>query len=94
MPELLKQAGEYQELIITLRATSEAALTTISTLPWVHSAVVTANVLTILTANAELALPRVFETLVTNKLELFEIKINKPSLESLFLKLTGRALRD
>lgn len=94
LPELLGQAGEYQELIITLRTTPESILPVIQALPWVQNAVVTNDVLAILTANAELALPQVFQTIVENELELAEIKINKPSLESLFLKLTGRTLRD
>ncbi|MDP3487762.1 MAG: ABC transporter ATP-binding protein, partial [Bacillota bacterium] len=45
LPELLGQAGEYQELIITLRTTPEAILPAIKALPWVHDAVVTNVVL-------------------------------------------------
>lgn len=94
LPELLGQAGEYQELVITLRTSPAEVLPTLKAAPWVHDCLVTNEVLTILTPNAEQALPRIFEILVDNNLQITEIKIKKPSLESLFLKLTGRGLRD
>ena len=94
LPELHGQAGEYQELVITLRTSPAEVLPTLKSAPWVHDCLVSQEVITILTANAEQALPRIFEILVDNKLQITEIKIKKPSLESLFLKLTGRGLRD
>lgn len=92
--ELLSQAGEYQELAITVNNPDELIVGRVSSLPGVQEAVILGKVLKVLTDNAEQVLPLVFEVLVQQGLQVSEIKISKPNLESLFLKLTGRGLRD
>lgn len=94
LAELQHQAGEHNELIITCRTSVEKQAPFLKNLPWIHDCICSANTIKILTASAELALPHIFELLTDNQLQVAEIKINKPNLESLFLKLTGRALRD
>ena len=39
-------------------------------------------------------IPLLLETLFNNRIEVTDLKIKSPSLESVFLKLTGRSLRD
>lgn len=92
--DLLRQAGQYQELVITLSDGDGLSLERVRSLPGVHEATAQGNLLRVLTAGAEQVLPLVFESLVQQRLQVLEIKISKPNLESLFLKLTGRALRD
>ncbi len=92
--ELLSQAGEFQELSISLSNPEKLIAGRVVSLPGVEDALVVGNALRVLTVNAEQVLPLVFETLVQQGLQVTEIKISKPNLESLFLKLTGRALRD
>lgn len=92
--ELLSKAGEYQELVIRTRTSTEGLLPMIRTLPGIHDALVQGESLKVLTVSAERVMPLLFEAMVETNIQVSEIKINKPNLESLFLKLTGRALRD
>lgn len=92
--ELLRDAGEYQELEITLNRPSEKIVHPIEALPGVKGVYLKDRTLKIITSNAEQILPMSFEAIVNYGLQISEIKIHKPNLESLFLKLTGRALRD
>lgn len=92
--ELLRQAGQYQELGIILFDSESLSLERVRSLPGVHEVIAQGNLLRVLAASAEQVLPLVFESLVQQRLQISEIKISKPNLESLFLKLTGRALRD
>ena len=92
--ELLNQAGQYQELSIHLFSSGESAVPHIRALPGIHDAVATGQSLKVLSNSAEQTLPLVWEELTRQKLQVSEIKISRPNLESLFLKLTGRALRD
>ncbi|MDW7673340.1 MAG: ABC transporter ATP-binding protein [Bacillota bacterium] len=94
IPELLSKAEQYQELVVTLTQSADISQSSISNLPGVKEAISLDKNLRIITANAEQVLPLAFETLVNKGVQVSEIKIHKPNLESLFLKLTGRALRD
>ncbi len=94
LPELLKQGSEFQELSIDLKSWTDDIQECIETLPGVHKAFSLNEKLNIITANAEKVLPLAFETIVGHGAVVSEIKIHKPNLESLFLKLTGKALRD
>jgi ABC-2 type transport system ATP-binding protein len=93
IPELLTQAGQYQEISITLAADSEDTFEHVRAIPSVKEIFVTGRTLRILAVSAEEVLPLVFEELVKRH-QISEIRFSKPNLESLFLKLTGRALRD
>ncbi|UNC92221.1 ABC transporter ATP-binding protein [Candidatus Contubernalis alkaliaceticus] len=94
LAELLKRGSEYQELTINMNSFSEEIQNTIQTLPGVEKAFSLNEKLKIITSNAEKILPLAFETIVGHGGIVSEIKIHKPNLESLFLKLTGKALRD
>ena len=63
-------------------------------LPGVEGAFLAERKLKIITANAEQILPLALEAITSQGIKVGEIKIHKPNLESLFLKLTGKALRD
>ena len=94
LPELLQQGDEFQELTINLNSFSQDIQDSIQTLPGVEKAFSLKEKLNIITSNAEQVLPLAFETIVGHGGMVSEIKIHKPNLESLFLKLTGKALRD
>ena len=91
---LLAQGPRHQELMITLDAASEEMEKHIGALPGVENMVMMEKVMSIVTQNAERILPLAFETVIRNGGSVSEIKIQKPNLESLFLNLTGKALRD
>lgn len=92
--ELLSQAGQYQELNVSLLSPPENVQNHVKILPGIHDAFMAGTSLRILSSSAEQTLPQVWDVLTERKLQVSEIKISKPNLESLFLKLTGRALRD
>lgn len=94
LPELLQQGSEFQELTINLNRFSEDIESSVQTLPGVERVFSLNERLNIITSNAEKILPLAFETIVGHGGIISEIKIHKPNLESLFLKLTGKALRD
>ncbi len=92
--QLMAQGPRHQELAITLDTISSEMETSVSALPGVEKAVPAERVLNIVTQNAEQILPVAFETIIRLGGSVSEIKIQKPNLESLFLSLTGKALRD
>ncbi len=94
IPELLQQGSQYEELTINLSYCSEEIQNSIHTLPGVEKAFCLNEKLKLFTSNAEKILPLAFETIVGQGGVVSEIKIHKPNLESLFLKLTGKALRN
>ncbi len=94
LSELLKQGSQYEELSIMLNNCSAEIQKSIHALPGVEKAFCLKEKLKLFTASAEKVLPLAFETIVSNGGTVSEIKIHKPNLESLFLKLTGKALRD
>ena len=94
IPELLRDAGEYQELEVTISRHTESIIQLLKAFPTVKEVYLQDKKLHIITANAEQILPLTFESIINQGLQISEIKIRKPNLESLFLKLTGRALRD
>jgi ABC-2 type transport system ATP-binding protein len=92
--QLLAQGPRHQELTMTLDSISSEMEASVRALPGVEKAVPMERVLNIVTQNAEQILPMAFETIIRLGGSVTEIKIQKPNLESLFLSLTGKALRD
>lgn len=92
--ELQKQGGQFQELNIDLNDCPEKIQAAVKTLPGVEEVFLVNRKLKIVTVNAEQILPLALETITGQGVAVGEIKIHKPNLESLFLKLTGKALRD
>ena len=92
--ELLQKGSQFEELTIKLTSCTPELQSTIHTLPGVEKAFCLEEKLKLFTASAEQVLPLAFETIVGEGGAVSEIKIHKPNLESLFLKLTGKALRD
>lgn len=92
--QLLSQGDEFQELIIRMNSFSDNIFDSLRALPGVTRTIAADEALSIITANAEKVLPLAFAEIIGQGASISEIKINKPNLESLFLKLTGRALRD
>jgi ABC-2 type transport system ATP-binding protein len=49
---------------------------------------------TVLVADSNLVLPRLFESATAQSVRITSVDIREPNLEAVFLHLTGRALRD
>jgi ABC-2 type transport system ATP-binding protein len=63
-------------------------------LPGVDSISAENGTLTLLVDDSNRVLPRLFETAAANAIRITSVEIELPNLESVFLHLTGRALRD
>lgn len=94
LAELLKKGAEFQELSITVNNFSENIQDALSSLSGVEKVFSNNGQLDIITSQAEQLLPQAFATILNTGAVVSEIKIRKPNLEGLFLKLTGKALRD
>lgn len=94
VPDLLTKSGEYQELEITVNKAAEESIPHLAALPGIKQVLGLQQSFKILTSNAEAVLPLTFETIIGHNMQVSAITIHKPNLESLFLKLTGRSLRD
>lgn len=92
--ELTRQVGEFDTLRLTVEGELPTLLTTVSALPEVVQASVEENRLTLLTPSANRLLPTILAPHIAQGTRFTRIEIEEPNLESLFLHLTGRALRD
>ncbi|MGI6658739.1 MAG: ABC transporter ATP-binding protein [Dethiobacteraceae bacterium] len=92
--ELLRAAGHAQELVIKVNRPHQAVLSRLTAIPGVREAVMVGQAFKLLTLKAEQVLPLAYEYLLSQGLQVSAIEIHKPNLESLFLKLTGKSLRD
>ncbi len=92
--ELVKIVGEMDRIILTVNAESERVLEAWKAIPGVKQISAEDSVLTVLGENSNLILPRLFEAATAQNVHITSIDIQEPNLESVFLHLTGRALRD
>lgn len=94
LAELLQQGSEYQEVAMKIGQPSETIVEAVASLPGVETVQSLNGQLRITTSSAEQVLPMAFQAITGHGGIVSETTINKPNLEGLFLKLTGRALRD
>ncbi len=92
--DLLKQAAEHQEVEIGGPRISEELLGRLRAIPVVSKVRGGEGGIHLTTDDAEKALALAFGCLVGAGQKVSRIEIHKPSLEGLFIKLTGRSLRD
>jgi linearmycin/streptolysin S transport system ATP-binding protein len=92
--ELVRLVGSQDRIVLQLSAPSAEIVDQWRGVRGVSSAVAENGQITILAADSNVILPRLFE--VTNAYEerITAVEIQEPNLESVFLLLTGRALRD
>ncbi len=92
--ELLGSGPQNQQLMITLENLSEGVIRQLTDLDGVKNIHTEGRQVHLLTDSAEKMLPHAFNVMIRMGSSVSEIKIKKPNLESLFLSLTGKALRD
>jgi ABC-2 type transport system ATP-binding protein len=94
LDELRGLVGERDLLRLTGRFDPEAARAAAARLDGAEVVQAEAESLTLALREASRKLPAVFETLAAAGAEVRETTLTRPSLESLFIKLTGRELRE
>lgn len=95
--ELAKSVGDADRLDIEVTEVAEnllPALSEIHGLSGVQSVANSDGLVTVLVKDGHERLPQVFEVLSRNGVKVKSVNITEPNLESVFLSLTGRALRD
>ncbi len=92
--ELTRIVGELDRIDITVNEPCPPVLDAWQKIGGVRSVLVPDGHITLLAENSNKVLPRVFETAGQFGVRITSIDIQEPNLESVFLHLTGRALRD
>lgn len=92
--ELVRLVGRQDRIDLQLSAPSEAVLAQWRELPGVTQAASENGVVTVLADDSNVVLPRLFDVANENGVRITAVDIQEPNLESVFLHLTGRALRD
>jgi len=99
--ELIKLVGEQTRIDLTLSAESEKILKVWTKIPGVGHADREIDEsgkkdgrISLLVDDSNVVLPRLFETASQAGAHITSVEIREPNLESVFLHLTGRALRD
>ena len=92
--ELVKIVGEMDRITVTINAESGRVIEAWKTVKGVKQVTAEDGTLTILADDSNRVLPRLFETAASSNVRILTVAIQEPNLESVFLHLTGRALRD
>ncbi|WP_152191801.1 ABC transporter ATP-binding protein [Georgenia satyanarayanai] len=93
-PELIRIIGELDEIRLVGTGDLPAAATAVRALPAVERAVVDGRAILLHVRDAPTAVASVVTTAGSSGVELADVEITRPDLESVFLHLTGKALRD
>jgi len=94
MEELRSMIGERDVLRLAGSFDEEAARRSLARLDGVDVVTAEAEALTLAAAHASSRLPAIFQALAVAGAEIRETTLTQPSLETLFLKLTGKELRE
>jgi ABC-2 type transport system ATP-binding protein len=92
--ELVKIVGEMDRIDLTINAESARVMAQWQETEGVHGLSTENGEITLLADDSNLVLPRLFESATAAGVRITSIEIHEPNLESVFLHLTGRALRD
>lgn len=92
--ELVKIVGEFDRIQLSINAESERVLETWGNTPGVENITAENGQLHLLVDDSNLVLPQLFETAAQAGARITSVEIQEPNLETVFLHLTGRALRD
>jgi ABC-2 type transport system ATP-binding protein len=92
--ELVKIVGEKHRLQLTINTEGERMLAAWRVVQGVNQISVEDGTFTILAEDSNQVLPRLFDTALAQGVRITSVDIQEPNLETVFLHLTGRALRD
>jgi ABC-2 type transport system ATP-binding protein len=92
--ELVRRIGHHDCIDLQLSEPSQAVLAQWREIPGVTQVVEEDGLTTVLVDDSNVVLPHLFEVANENEVRITAVDIQEPNLESVFLHLTGRALRD
>lgn len=91
-PNLLKQSGVASSIKFTANRVVEENY--LKTLPGVEKVLINDGIYTLHCTNAHAALPALFHRLREMGIDITDLKLTEPTLEDVFIALTGHQLRD
>ena len=92
--ELVHLVGELDRIGLTVDVDPSQMLVAWQGVAGVHQVLVEEAMMTVLVDDSNLVLPRLFEVANRLKARIISVEIQEPNLETVFLHLTGHALRD
>lgn len=92
--ELVQIVGELDRITLEINVPSERILEAWLAIAGVEQVSPENGRIDLLVQDSNLALPQLFETANQNDVRITSVDIQEPNLETVFLHLTGRALRD
>jgi len=92
--ELVKIVGGLDRIELTINTESERVLGTWEQTPGVENISAENGQIHLLVDDSNVVLPQLFETAAQAGARITSVEIQEPNLETVFLHLTGRALRD
>ncbi len=92
--ELVKLVGGQTRIDLTLNVDAAQVMDAWRAIEGVERVTAEDGTVTVLVADSNLVLPRLFESARAQSARITSVDIREPNLEAVFLHLTGRALRD
>jgi ABC-2 type transport system ATP-binding protein len=92
--ELVRIVGEMSRILLTVSPAGEKVLERWKAVPGVESLTTKEGIHTVLVGDSHAVLPRLFDEASSLDTRITSVDIQEPNLETVFLHLTGRALRD
>jgi ABC-2 type transport system ATP-binding protein len=92
--ELVRRVGEQARIELAVTGEPAKAADGLRAVAGVSKATVEQGRVEVLAADADAVVPRLFERAAQEGFHISSVDIKEPNLESVFLSLTGRALRD
>jgi len=92
--ELVKIVGETDRISVTINVESARVIEAWRSVKGVKQVSADDGMLTVLADDSNRVLPRLFETAATTGIRITSVAIQEPNLETVFLHLTGKALRE
>jgi ABC-2 type transport system ATP-binding protein len=92
--ELVKLVGQHTRIDLTLNRPVSQVMDAWKAIDGVSSLNAQNDLITVLVADSDLVLPRLFEAAARLSVHITSVDIREPNLEAVFLHLTGRTLRD
>lgn len=92
--ELVKLIGGHTRIDLTLSTDGATVIQEWQAVEGVERVTTDDGVVSVLAADSNLVLPRLFEIAGRHSIRITSVDIREPNLEAVFLHLTGRALRD
>lgn len=91
---LIRLVGQKTRISLSINAEPESMLETWKDCKGVSTIAIEESKINLLVDDSNKVLPRLFETAAAKNVRITSVEIQEPNLETVFLHLTGRALRD